>query len=130
MTWPGERVVQDEVRVAERAELGDVEPLDLASGDTRIFMKRFATREDHPRDAPRPDEADDDLEHLRDELAARRRRTGRRDVAAPTPFQPAPYVPSANRPTASTPHAPHTPWTEIAPHGSSTSPTWSKNHTL
>src|SRR6478735_7488178 len=40
-----------------------------------------------------------------------------------------PYVPSANNPTASTPNAPHTPCTEIAPHGSST-PRRSKNPTL
>src|SRR5205823_8125633 len=46
-----------------------------------------------------------------------------------TPFHPAPYVPSAKMPSDSTPHAPHTPWTEMAPQGSSTWATWSKNHT-
>jgi hypothetical protein len=46
------------------------------------------------------------------------------------PFQPMPYVPSANRPTASKPHAPHMPCTEIAPHGSSTRAFLSKNSTL
>src|SRR5262249_10501419 len=40
-----------------------------------------------------------------------------------------PYVPSAKSPTASTPHAPQVPCTEIAPHGSST-PRRSKNATL
>ena len=37
-----------------------------------------------------------------------------------TPFQPSPYTPSAKRPRERTPHAPFTPWTEIAPTGSST----------
>src|SRR5215470_18044634 len=41
-----------------------------------------------------------------------------------------PYVPSAKSPTASTPHAPHTPCTEMAPHGSSTRAFLSKNSTL
>src|SRR5262245_39004501 len=40
--------------------------------------------------------------------------------AAPTPFQPAPYVPSAKMPTETAPSQPQYPWTEIAPHGSST----------
>src|SRR5450432_2514624 len=47
-----------------------------------------------------------------------------------TPFHAMPYVPSANRPTARTPHAPQTPCTEMAPHGSSTLATLSKNSTL
>ena len=37
-----------------------------------------------------------------------------------TPFQPSPYLPSAKRPSDSTPQAPLTPWTEMAPTGSST----------
>src|SRR5205823_7248987 len=36
-----------------------------------------------------------------------------------TPFHPSPYVPSANRPSDRMPHNPLTPWTEIAPTGSS-----------
>src|SRR5438309_2420085 len=45
------------------------------------------------------------------------------------PFHPSPYVPSAKIPSESTPHTPHTPCTEIAPHGSSTFATLSQNQT-
>src|SRR5689334_8416023 len=47
-----------------------------------------------------------------------------------TPFHPAPYVPSAKSPTARTPKAPHMPWTEMAPHGSSIRSFWSNHSTL
>ena len=49
-------------------------------------------------------------------------------VVGRLPFQPTPYEPSAKIPTASTPNAPQTPCTEIAPTGSST-PRFSMNHT-
>ena len=39
-------------------------------------------------------------------------------------------VPSANRPTESTPHSPQVPWTEMAPTGSSTLSLFSTNATL
>src|SRR4051794_23826256 len=48
--------------------------------------------------------------------------------SSPTLFQPAPYVPSANSPSAIRPHAPLTPWTLMAPTGSSI-PIFSKNNT-
>src|SRR5262245_10323096 len=37
-----------------------------------------------------------------------------------TPFQPAPYLPDANKPRDNSPQMPFTPCTEIAPTGSST----------
>src|SRR5258708_7527683 len=46
-----------------------------------------------------------------------------------TPFQPPPYLPLANRPTDNTPHRPLTPWTEMAPTGSSI-PSFSQKKTL
>src|SRR4029077_4178942 len=65
----GGGTVQDEVRVAQRAELGNVEPFDLRFLGDADLHEALRDGEDHPCDAPRPDEADDDLEHLRDELA-------------------------------------------------------------
>src|SRR6266487_841970 len=52
------------------------------------------------------------------------------DTLPVTPFQPAPYVPSAKRPSAISPQAPQTPCTDTAPQGSSTWATLSQNQTL
>ena len=81
---------RDEVGIGEHAELRHVEALDLDLGRDADLHEVLRDLEDQPHDSPRPDEADQDVEHLRDELAAVAVEQALARSCRSTPFQPTP----------------------------------------
>src|SRR5262249_46413008 len=59
----------DEVRVTHLAELTGIGALELDFGRDAHLHEALGEREDDPRHAPGPEEADDDVDHLGAELA-------------------------------------------------------------
>ena len=93
-------------------------PENSTSAFTRLPMKRSVSRKNPYATGKTNRMLVTDADHLRDELAAGRR-TGGRAPGRRRRSSRSPYVPSAKRPSASAPQAPHTPCTANAPTGSS-----------